>query len=37
MIESQLKTQRGEDKRPYGVGLLVAGFDVRNNYIKLNN
>ena len=26
-LESQLKTQRGEDKRPYGVGLLVAGYD----------
>ena len=25
-IESQLKTQRGE-KRPYGVGLLIAGYD----------
>ncbi len=24
---SQVKTQRGEDKRPYGVGLLVAGYD----------
>jgi 20S proteasome alpha/beta subunit len=24
---SQLKTQRGENKRPYGVGLLIAGFD----------
>ncbi len=24
--ESQLKTQRG-DKRPYGVGLLISGFD----------
>ena len=25
--KSQLKTQRGENKRPYGVGLLIAGFD----------
>ena len=25
--KSQLKTQRGESKRPYGVGLLIAGFD----------
>jgi 20S proteasome subunit alpha 6 len=25
-LESQLKTQRGE-KRPYGVGLLIAGCD----------
>ena len=24
---SQIKTQRGESKRPYGVGLLIAGFD----------
>ena len=22
-----MKTQRGENKRPYGVGLLIAGFD----------
>lgn len=28
LIESQLKTQRGENKRPYGVGLLIAGYDV---------
>lgn len=27
-IEHQIKTQRGESKRPYGVGLLVAGYDV---------
>ena len=26
--KSQLKTQRGESKRPYGVGLLIAGFDM---------
>ena len=25
--KSQLKTQRGENKRPYGVGLLIAGYD----------
>jgi 20S proteasome alpha/beta subunit len=25
---SQIKTQRGESKRPYGVGLLVSGYDV---------
>ena len=25
--KSQIKTQRGESKRPYGVGLLIAGFD----------
>ncbi|MCQ2816857.1 MAG: proteasome subunit alpha [archaeon] len=25
--KSQVKTQRGESKRPYGVGLLIAGFD----------
>ena len=25
--KSQLKTQRGESKRPYGVGLLIAGYD----------
>ena len=25
--ESQLKTQRGESKRPYGVGLLLSGFE----------
>ena len=25
--KSQLKTQRGENKRPYGVGLLIAGCD----------
>ena len=25
--KSQLKTQRVENKRPYGVGLLIAGFD----------
>ena len=25
--KSQLKTQRGGNKRPYGVGLLIAGFD----------
>ena len=25
--KSQLRTQRGEKKRPYGVGLLIAGFD----------
>ena len=27
LIESQIKTQRGESKRPYGVGLLVSGYD----------
>lgn len=27
-LESQIKTQR-QSKRPYGVGLLVAGFDVK--------
>ena len=26
-IKSQKKTQMGEDKRPFGVGLLIAGFD----------
>ena len=25
--KSQIKTQRGESKRPYGVGLLIAGYD----------
>ena len=25
--KSQLKTQRGENKRPYGVGLLIVGYD----------
>lgn len=25
--KSQLRTQRGETKRPYGVGLLIAGYD----------
>ena len=25
--KSHLKTQRGESKRPYGVGLLIAGYD----------
>lgn len=25
--KSQVKTQRGENKRPYGVGLLIAGYD----------
>jgi len=28
--KSQIKTQRGESKRPFGVGLLVAGYDVKN-------
>ncbi len=26
-IKSQKKTQMGEDKRPFGVGLLIAGYD----------
>lgn len=25
--KSQLRTQRGDTKRPYGVGLLIAGYD----------
>ena len=25
--KSQLRTQNGENKRPYGVGLLIAGYD----------
>ena len=25
--KSQLKTLRGDNKRPYGVGLLIAGYD----------
>jgi len=29
VIESQIKTQKGESKRPFGVGLLVAGYDVK--------
>jgi len=29
----QLCTQR-YDKRPYGVGLLVAGYDVSTRYLK---
>jgi hypothetical protein len=28
-IESQRKTMGGGAKRPYGVGLLVSGYDVR--------
>lgn len=28
-LESQVRTQRGESKRPFGVGLLIAGYDVR--------
>ena len=27
-LEHQIKTQRGESKRPYGVGLLISGYDV---------
>lgn len=29
LLEHQIKTQRGESKRPYGVGLLVGGYDVK--------
>ena len=31
--KSSIKTMR-PDKRPYGVGLLIAGFDVNMNLIK---